>query len=43
MRLPKNFDLCQIELIGRQYELEQNLFDGHFLHYCVYFKFSNPD
>ncbi len=43
MRLPKNFDLCQIESIGRQYELEQNLFDGHFLHYCVYFKSPKPN
>jgi len=38
MRLPKNFELSELDTIGRDYELEENMLDGRLLHYCVYFK-----
>jgi trimethylguanosine synthase len=38
MRLPKNFDLDQLNRFNRKYELRENFLDGLFLHYCVYFQ-----
>ncbi len=38
MRLPKNFDLDQLNRLNRKYELEENFLDGQLLHYCVYFR-----
>ena len=38
MRVPKNFDLPELESIGREYEMEKNMFKGLLLHYCVYFR-----
>ena len=38
MRLPKNFELSELDSIGRDYGLEENMPDGRLLHYCVYFK-----
>ncbi len=37
MRLPKNFDFDELETIGREYEVQENIFEGRLLHYCVYF------
>jgi len=37
MRLPKNFELSELDSIGRDYGLEENILDGRLLHYCVYF------
>jgi len=37
MRLPKNFDLSELESFGRKFELESNILDGKLLHYCAYF------
>jgi len=38
IRLPKNFDLKDLDSFGRTYELERNMFDGKLLHYCAFFK-----
>jgi len=38
MRLPKNFELSELDSIGRDYGLEENMPDGRLIHYCVYFK-----
>lgn len=38
MRLPKNFDLDELNQFNRKYELQENFLDGQFLHYCVYFR-----
>lgn len=38
MRLPKKFDFKELDELGRGYELQENLFNGRLLHYCVYFK-----
>ncbi len=43
MRLPKNFDLDELDTIGREYKIQENKFDGGLLHYCVYFKFTNQN
>ena len=38
MRLPKNFDLNELNRFKKKYELQENFLDGTFLHYCVYFR-----
>ncbi len=38
MRLPKNFDLDELNQFNRKYELQENFLDGQLLHYCVYFR-----
>ena len=43
MRLPKNFDFSEIESTRREYELQENLFEGQLLHYCVYFMSPETD
>ena len=40
MRLPKNFDLSELESLDRHYDLQENIFNGQLLHYCVYFTAS---
>lgn len=38
LRLPKNFDLDELDELGRIYETERNVLNGRLLHYSVYFK-----
>ena len=38
MRVPKNFNFEELDSIGLEYELQENIFSGQLLHYCVYFK-----
>jgi len=38
VRLPKNFDLAELDTFERQYRFEMNLFNGNFMHYCAYFE-----
>jgi len=38
IRLPKNFDLAELDTLERQYRVEKNLFNGNFMHYCAYFE-----
>jgi len=38
LRLPKNFDLKELDSFGRTYELQGNMFDGKLLHYCAFFR-----
>mgnify|MGYP002623404495 CR=1 FL=1 len=38
IRLPKNFQMSELEGFGRKYRLEENRLDGKLLHYCAYFE-----
>lgn len=38
MRLPKNFDLDELTQFNRIFNIQKNLLDGIFMHYCAYFK-----
>lgn len=37
LRVPKNFQMRELEQFGREYTLQENMLDGKLLHYCVYF------
>jgi trimethylguanosine synthase len=37
LRLPKNFNMNELDKLGREYETERNTLNGRLLHYCVYF------
>ncbi|MEM7146999.1 MAG: methyltransferase domain-containing protein [Verrucomicrobiota bacterium] len=37
MRVPKNFCFPELDRLGRAFKVQENLYRGELLHYCVYF------